>query len=90
MVPRKYVNRRSNVRDIDVDFNAPPASENLNMSSSLQIYLVVIETDVDGDNGYDNNGLSDHVVKDYSDPDLNEVPNDIDDEGVNDDRNVKC
>ncbi|PPD85670.1 hypothetical protein GOBAR_DD17393 [Gossypium barbadense] len=41
-----------------------------------------------GEDGYDNNALFDHKVKDFSDLDLDEVPDDIDDECVNRDRNV--
>ncbi|KAK5812888.1 hypothetical protein PVK06_028332 [Gossypium arboreum] len=88
VVPRVYVDRKLTVRSIDIDLNAPPAFENFNLSPRLQIHPVVIETDVDGVDRYDNNGLFDHVVEDYSDPDLNEVLNDINDERANDDGNV--
>ncbi|PPE01600.1 hypothetical protein GOBAR_DD01387 [Gossypium barbadense] len=88
VVLRAYIDRRLTVRDIDIDLNAPPASENLNLDLHLQIDLVVIETYADGDDVYDNNGFSDHEVEDYSDLDQDEVLDDIDDEGVNDDENV--
>ncbi|KAH1106632.1 hypothetical protein J1N35_010400 [Gossypium stocksii] len=81
---------QSTVHNIDIDLNAPHVFENFNLSPHLQIHPVVIETDVDGVDGYGNNGLSDHVVEDYSDPDLNEVSDDIDDEGANDDGNVNA
>ncbi|PPD96843.1 hypothetical protein GOBAR_DD06111 [Gossypium barbadense] len=82
------VNRRSSVCRFDIDLNAPPVSENLNLGPHLQIYLVLIETDTDGQDEYDNNGCFDHEVEDYSDPDLDDVLNDIDDECANDDGNV--
>ncbi|PPS01515.1 hypothetical protein GOBAR_AA19149 [Gossypium barbadense] len=88
VVPRVYVDRRSTIRGIDIGLNAPPASENLNPSLHLQVDLMVIKTDADGDDVYDNNGSSDHKVEDYSDPDQDEVLDDIDDEGVNDNGNV--
>ncbi|KAK5818825.1 hypothetical protein PVK06_023771 [Gossypium arboreum] len=62
--------------------------DNLNSGSHLQIHLVVIETNADGDDRYNNNGFSDHEVKDYSDFDLDEVPNDIDNKDANIDENV--
>ncbi|KAK5825819.1 hypothetical protein PVK06_020687 [Gossypium arboreum] len=49
---------------------------------------MVIETNMDDDDGYDSNDLSDHEVEDFSDLDLNEVPDDIDDESTNDDENL--
>ncbi|PPS14338.1 hypothetical protein GOBAR_AA06238 [Gossypium barbadense] len=42
---------------------------------------------VDGEDGYDNNALSDHKVEDFIDLDLDEVSDDINDEGMNGDRN---
>ncbi|PPD92864.1 hypothetical protein GOBAR_DD10204 [Gossypium barbadense] len=41
-----------------------------------------------GDDGYNNNGPSDHEFKDYSDPNLDEVSDDINDEDANNDGNV--
>ncbi|PPS16871.1 hypothetical protein GOBAR_AA03708 [Gossypium barbadense] len=46
------------------------------------------ETDVVGDDVYNSSDPSDHKVDSDSDLDVDEVPNDIDDEGVNDDENV--
>ncbi|PPS15589.1 hypothetical protein GOBAR_AA04983 [Gossypium barbadense] len=46
------------------------------------------ETDVVGDDVYHSSDPSYHEVDSESDPDVDEVPDDIDDEGVNDDRNV--
>ncbi|KAH1033835.1 hypothetical protein J1N35_046009 [Gossypium stocksii] len=89
VVPRAYVDKRSTVRDINIDLNVPLAFENHNPGPHLQIHSVVIDIDVDGDHGYDNNGYSRHEVEDYSDSDLNDVSDDIDDKGTNDDRNVK-
>ncbi|KAH1073548.1 hypothetical protein J1N35_025876 [Gossypium stocksii] len=90
VVPRAYVDKRSTICGIDIDLNALPASENLNLSPHLQIHSVVIETNVDGDDGYDNNGLSNDKVEDYSDIDLDKVLDDIDGEGANNDRNVNA
>ncbi|KAK5825686.1 hypothetical protein PVK06_020544 [Gossypium arboreum] len=64
--------------------------ENLNLSPHLQIHSMVIEIDGEGDDGYDDNGSSDHEVEDYTDPDLEDVPNDLDDERANDDVNVNA
>ncbi|KAH1082674.1 hypothetical protein J1N35_022435 [Gossypium stocksii] len=64
-VLRVFFDRQSSTRGFNIDFNAPPTSENLNP---------------DGENGYDNNVRSDHEVKDYSNPNLDEVPDDINDE----------
>ncbi|KAK5813147.1 hypothetical protein PVK06_028593 [Gossypium arboreum] len=86
-VPRASVDKRLTVRDIN--FNAPPTYENLDLGPYLQIHAVVIQTDADSDNGYDNNGPN-YEVENYSDPDLDEVPEDIDDKYVNDDRNVNA
>ncbi|PPE00214.1 hypothetical protein GOBAR_DD02790 [Gossypium barbadense] len=85
-VSRASVDRQSTIHNID--FNAPPAYENLDSSHCLQIHVMVIETHADSDNGYDNNSPSDHEVEDYSDPNLDEVSNDIDDKCANDDRNI--
>ncbi|KAK5802662.1 hypothetical protein PVK06_030275 [Gossypium arboreum] len=88
VVPRAFVDRRLTIRRIHINPNAPPSSENLNPGPHLQIHLVVIETDVDGDDGYDNNDPSNHEVEDDSDLDLDEVLSYIDAEGANDDGNV--
>ncbi|KAH1033146.1 hypothetical protein J1N35_045320 [Gossypium stocksii] len=52
------------------------------------IHSVVIEIDADGENRFDTNGHFDHECEDFSDFDLDEIPDDIDDEGSNDDENV--
>ncbi|PPS16032.1 hypothetical protein GOBAR_AA04545 [Gossypium barbadense] len=51
---------------------------------------VVPKTDVVGDDGYDCSDPSDHNVDSDSDPDMDEVPNDIDDEDMNDNGNVNA
>ncbi|KAH1040101.1 hypothetical protein J1N35_041844 [Gossypium stocksii] len=48
------------------------------------------EIDMDADDGYDNSDPSNHEVDSDSDLDLDEVPNNIDDEGANDDENVNA
>ncbi|PPD83165.1 hypothetical protein GOBAR_DD19902 [Gossypium barbadense] len=83
-----YIDGRSIICGNDIDLNAPPAFENINSGPHLQIHSMVIETNADGDGVYDNNGFSDYEVKAYTDLDQEEVPNDIDDEGTNDDGNV--
>ncbi|KAK5843367.1 hypothetical protein PVK06_005821 [Gossypium arboreum] len=87
-VLRVSIDRRSSVRRFNIDFNVPPASNTLNLSPRLQIHQMVIESDMDGEDGYDNNGPFDHKVEDYSYPDQDEVPEDIDNEGANDNENV--
>lgn len=51
-------------------------------------YILCRLTGTDGEDGYDNNIRSDHEVEDYSNLDLDEILDDIDDEGVNDDKKV--
>ncbi|KAK8331496.1 hypothetical protein V6Z12_A10G077600 [Gossypium hirsutum] len=48
------------------------------------------ETDVVGDDVYHSSDPSDHEVDSESDPDVGRVPNDIEDEGVNDDGNINA
>ncbi|PPD96172.1 hypothetical protein GOBAR_DD06806 [Gossypium barbadense] len=71
-VSRVSVDRWSSIHEFDINLNAPPMFENLNLGPRLQIHPVVIEIDAD----------------DYSDPDLDKVPDDIDDEDVNNDGNI--
>ncbi|KAH1098410.1 hypothetical protein J1N35_015331 [Gossypium stocksii] len=59
-VSRESIDRRSSIRGFKIDLNTPPASENLNPSPRLQIHLELIETDADGEDGYDNHGPFDH------------------------------
>ncbi|XP_052484898.1 uncharacterized protein LOC128039982 [Gossypium raimondii] len=56
------------------------------MSPYLQIHPVVIDTDADGE-GPDNNGHSDNEGEDFSDPDFDELLDDIDDEGADEGEN---
>ncbi|PPS04248.1 hypothetical protein GOBAR_AA16417 [Gossypium barbadense] len=51
---------------------------------------VAPETDVVGDDVYHSSNLCDHEVDSGNDPDVDEVPDDIDDEGVNDDENINA
>ncbi|KAH1091791.1 hypothetical protein J1N35_019048 [Gossypium stocksii] len=90
VVPRAFVDRRSIICGININPNASPASENINLGPRLQIHLGVIEIDADGDDGYDNNDPSNHEVEDDNDLDLDEVPIFIDDKGANNDRNVNA
>ncbi|PPS04663.1 hypothetical protein GOBAR_AA16004 [Gossypium barbadense] len=48
------------------------------------------ETDVVGDDVYHSSDLSDHEVNSESDPNVDEVSDDIDDEGINEDGNVNA
>ncbi|KAK5813231.1 hypothetical protein PVK06_028679 [Gossypium arboreum] len=41
---------------------------------ALQIHLVIIEANVHGEDGFDNNGCSDNECEDVSDPDVDHVP----------------
>ncbi|KAH1047499.1 hypothetical protein J1N35_038283 [Gossypium stocksii] len=82
-VPRVSVDRRSFVRGFDIDLNVGCSYQ---YGGGLQIHPVVIETDVLVEDGSDNNSYSDHEGKDFSDPDLDNIPDDIDNEG-SDDRN---
>ncbi|KAH1121614.1 hypothetical protein J1N35_004774 [Gossypium stocksii] len=49
---------------------------------------VVPNIDVVGNDGYDNNDPCDYEVDSDNDPNMDEVPDDIDDEDVNDDGNI--
>ncbi|KAK5825480.1 hypothetical protein PVK06_020317 [Gossypium arboreum] len=60
---------------------------NLNPGPRLQIPPVVIGTNADGE-GLDNDGHSNHKGVDFNDLNLDEVSNDIDNEGVNEGENV--
>ncbi|KAH1056726.1 hypothetical protein J1N35_034791 [Gossypium stocksii] len=73
------IDKRATVRGID-NLNAPPTSESFNSGPRLQIHSMVIEIDANVDYRYDNNDHFDHDVEDFSDLDLDEVPDDIDDE----------
>lgn len=54
--------------------------DNLNTGSRLEIHPIVIEIEADDEDGFDNNGGFHHKVEDFSDPDVDEVPDDIDNE----------
>ncbi|PPD76619.1 hypothetical protein GOBAR_DD26452 [Gossypium barbadense] len=75
-VLRASIDKRSYVHDF-----------NLHLNVGL-IYPLVICTNADGEEGPNNDGGSDHQGENFSDPDLDEVSNDIDDEGVREDDNV--
>ncbi|KAH1114549.1 hypothetical protein J1N35_007927 [Gossypium stocksii] len=60
-----------------------PISTDIDLNAATKIDFV-------GDDVYNSCDLSDHEVDSDSDPDVDEVPDDIDDEGVNDDRNVNA
>ncbi|KAH1114929.1 hypothetical protein J1N35_008307 [Gossypium stocksii] len=53
-----------------------------------EIHSVVVGADANGEEGPNNDGHSDHKGEDFSDPDLDEVLNDIDDEGTDEGENV--
>ncbi|KAK5819825.1 hypothetical protein PVK06_024854 [Gossypium arboreum] len=68
------VNRRSPVRDFDIDLNV---GRSYQYSGGLQIHLVFIETSELDEDESDNNDYSDHECEDFSDPDLDNVPDDM-------------
>ncbi|KAK5783008.1 hypothetical protein PVK06_037515 [Gossypium arboreum] len=51
---------------------------------------VTLDMDVVGNDGYDSSGPCYQEVDNDSDPDVDDVPNDIDDEDVNDDGNINA
>ncbi|KAH1121442.1 hypothetical protein J1N35_004602 [Gossypium stocksii] len=51
---------------------------------------VAPDINVIGDDGYDSSDLCDQEIDSNSDPDIDEVPDDIDNEGVNDDGNINA
>lgn len=67
--------------------HASTVYNNPNPSPCLQIHPVVIETEIDGE-GPNNGGRSNHEGEGFSDLDLDEVSDDINDEGMKDDENV--
>ncbi|PPD74586.1 hypothetical protein GOBAR_DD28490 [Gossypium barbadense] len=76
-VPREFVDRRSPMRCFDIDLNIGCSDH---YGGGLQIHPIVIEIDALGEDGSDNNGFSDHKGEDFSDPDLNDVQDNIDNE----------
>ncbi|KAH1072256.1 hypothetical protein J1N35_024584 [Gossypium stocksii] len=80
-VPRASIDRRSFVRDFDIDLNVECSDQ---YDGGLQIRLVVIKTNSLGEDGSNSNGCSYHKGKDLSDPDLDDVPDDIDDKRPDD------
>ncbi|PPD81036.1 hypothetical protein GOBAR_DD22036 [Gossypium barbadense] len=71
----------------------PPISyvDNQSIVRGIEIDLnVTLDIDVVGDDGYDSSDPCDHKVDSDSDPDVDEVPDDFDDEGVNDDGNINA
>lgn len=58
------------------------------MGPRIQIHPVVIGTDANGEKGSNNDGHSHHEVEDFSDLDLDEISDDIDDEGADEGENV--
>ncbi|PPD79443.1 hypothetical protein GOBAR_DD23623 [Gossypium barbadense] len=58
----------------------------------IQLFVELVDMELVEDftplNGYDNNGCSGREVEDYSDPDLDEVPDDINNKDANGDGNV--
>ncbi|PPE01881.1 hypothetical protein GOBAR_DD01086 [Gossypium barbadense] len=93
-VPRAPIDRRSFVRGFEIDLNIGCADQYNGGATltwvknphhvCLQIHSVVIETDALCKDGSDNNDCSDHEGEDFSDPDVDEDPDDIDNEGAND------
>ncbi|PPD74091.1 hypothetical protein GOBAR_DD28982 [Gossypium barbadense] len=80
-VPKASVDRRSFVCGFDINLNVGCSDQH---NGGLQIYPVVIETNALGEDECNNNGFSDHKCEDFNDPDLDDVPYDIDDEGPDD------
>ncbi|PPD98211.1 hypothetical protein GOBAR_DD04758 [Gossypium barbadense] len=93
-VPRMFFNMRSFMHGFDIDLNVGCADQYGGGATStwaknphhvrLQIHPVVIETDVHGEDGSNNNCHSDHESEDFSDPDVDEVSDGTDDEGADD------
>ncbi|KAH1039714.1 hypothetical protein J1N35_041457 [Gossypium stocksii] len=73
------------VGDDDMDIMVALDGEKHGAQDPCTVVLIVY---VDSDDAYDNNGSFNHKVEDYSDPDRDEVPNDINEKGTNEDRNV--
>lgn len=74
--PRIEVSK-SSVHDFDIDLNIGCSDQ---YDGGLQKHLVVIETNALDEDGSDNNDCCDHKGEDFSDPNLDDLLNDIDDE----------
>ncbi|PPS12413.1 hypothetical protein GOBAR_AA08220 [Gossypium barbadense] len=93
-VPKGFTDRRLYVCGFDIDINVGCANQYGGGATStwvenphhvrLQIHSVVIETDALCEDRSDNNSLFDNEGEDFSDPDIDEDPDDIDDEGADD------
>ncbi|KAH1056367.1 hypothetical protein J1N35_034432 [Gossypium stocksii] len=69
--------------DVKPVLNVTPLSKKYGVEDScIEIPLMVIGTDANGE-GLDNDGHSNHEGVDFNDLDMDEVSNDIDNEGVN-------
>ncbi|KAK5844524.1 hypothetical protein PVK06_000664 [Gossypium arboreum] len=82
MVNTEYVQLFAKLTDVE------PVEDVIPLTQHYEIHPVMIETDLDGEDGFDNNDDSDNKGEDFSDPNVDEVPNDIDNECVDDDENV--
>ncbi|PPS18399.1 hypothetical protein GOBAR_AA02175 [Gossypium barbadense] len=69
---------KSSVHGFDIDLNVGCLNQ---YGGGLHIPLVFIETDALGEDESDNNDCSDRKGEDFSDPDLDDVIKDIEDEG---------
>ncbi|KAK5825774.1 hypothetical protein PVK06_020640 [Gossypium arboreum] len=93
-VPRVSVDRRSSVRSFDIDLNVRCLDQYSGEAIStwpknlphvvLQIHPVVIETNAHGEDGFDKNCHFNHEGEDFSDPDVDDIPDDIENKGAND------
>ncbi|KAK5774707.1 hypothetical protein PVK06_042563 [Gossypium arboreum] len=88
------IDRRSFIHDLIININVGCADQYSGGATSawaknshhvhLKIQSVVIKIDVHGEDGSDNNDCFDYEGGDFSDPDVDEVPDDIDEEGTKD------
>ncbi|PPR85573.1 hypothetical protein GOBAR_AA35115 [Gossypium barbadense] len=79
--------------DVETNDDSTPLGEK-HVAQDLCMVVLIAYVDrrwtanADGDDVYDNNGSFDHEVEDFSDPNQDVVPNDIDDEGADKDGNT--
>lgn len=88
------IDNRSSVQDCEINLNVGCANQYGGGVTSiwaenthhvrLQIHPIVIETDADGEDRFDNDGFSDHEGEDFNDSNVDEVLDDIDNESADD------
>ncbi|PPR81366.1 hypothetical protein GOBAR_AA39347 [Gossypium barbadense] len=93
-VPGVSIDRRLSMCNFDIDLNIRYLDQYSGGATStwpqnshhvvLQIHLIVIETDAHDEDGFNNNFGFNHGDEDFNGPDVNDILNDIENEGADD------